>query len=63
MYEKLVEMSKSNDYTTGGLLDYLYHQNYYELIHRDLWRQKNVSIPQQIGFTGKVDEDDGATMF
>ena len=25
-YEKLVEMSRNNDYTTGNLLDYLYHQ-------------------------------------
>ena len=29
-YEKLVEMSKSNYYTTGKLLDYLYHQKYYK---------------------------------
>ena len=25
-YENLAEMSRSNDYTTGNLLDYLYHQ-------------------------------------
>ena len=30
--EKLIEMSRSNDYTTRNLLDYLYHQNYYKLI-------------------------------
>ena len=24
-YEKLVKMSRNNDYTTGNLLDYLYH--------------------------------------
>ena len=27
VYEKLTEMSKNDDYTTGNLLDYLYHQN------------------------------------
>ena len=27
-YEKLTEMSKNDDYTTGNLLDYLYHHNY-----------------------------------
>ena len=31
-YEKLVEMLRNNDYTTGNLLDYSYHQNYYKLI-------------------------------
>ena len=25
-YEKLIEMSRSDDYTTGNLLDYLHHQ-------------------------------------
>ena len=24
-YEKLIEMSRNNDYATGNLLDYLYH--------------------------------------
>ena len=27
-YEKLVEMSPNVDYTTGNLLDFLYHQKY-----------------------------------
>ena len=31
-YEKIIEMSKNDDYTTGNLLDYLYHQKYYQLI-------------------------------
>ena len=48
-------MSRNDDYTTRNLLDYLYHQNYYyKLIG---------SIPEQINFVGKVEEDDGATMF
>ena len=27
-YERLIEMSKNDDFTTGNILDYLYHQNY-----------------------------------
>ena len=46
-------MSKNNDYTTGNLLDYVYHQNYYKLIDIDLSRQTNKNIPQQINFTEK----------
>ena len=30
--EKPIEMSGNNDYTTGNLLDYLYHQKYYKLV-------------------------------
>ena len=31
-YEKFIEMSKNDDYTTGNLLYFSYHQNLYELI-------------------------------
>ena len=61
-YEKLVEMSRNSYYTTGSLLDCLYHQKYFNLICIDLSRQTNTSIPQEINFTGKL-EDDKATMF
>ena len=61
-YEKLIEMSRNDDYTTWNLLDFSYHQNYYKFISIDLSRQTNTNIPQQINFTGKLDEDDGATM-
>ena len=61
-YEKLVEMSRNNDYTTGNLLNYLYHQKYYKLIGINLPRQRNASILQQINFVGKLEEDDGATI-
>ena len=27
-YQKLIEISRDDNYTTGNLLDYLYHQNY-----------------------------------
>ena len=56
-------MSRNNDYTTGNLLDYLYHQKYYKLIGKDLSRQRNNSIPQQINFTEKLEQDHGATFF
>ena len=54
-YEKLIKMSKNDDYTTGNLLDYLYHQNYYNLIGIDLSKQANTSIPQEINFVGSVE--------
>ena len=31
-YEKRLEMSRNDEYATGNLLDYLYHQNYYRFI-------------------------------
>ena len=62
-YEKLVEMSRNDNYTTGNLLDVSYHQNYYKLVSIDLSRQTNANIPQQINFIGKLEEDDGAKMF
>ena len=62
-YEKPVQMSKNNSYTTGNLLDYLYHQNWYKIIGVDLSRQKNISILNKSFFVGKLEEDDSATMF
>ena len=56
-------MIRNNDYATGNLLDYLYHQKYYKLIDIDLSRQKNTTVSQQINFTGKLEKYDGATMF
>ena len=53
-------MSRNNDYTTRNLLDYSQQRNYYKPI---ISRQKNMSIPQQINFVGKLREDDGAKMF
>ena len=55
-------MSRNDNYTTGNILDYLYHQKYYKLIGTDLSRQTNASIPKQINFVGKLEENDGATM-
>ena len=44
-YEKLIEMSRNNGYTTGNLLDYWYHQKYHQLIGIELSRQTITSIP------------------
>ena len=44
-------------------LDYLYHQKYYKLIGIYLSRQTNTSVPEQINYTGKVEDDDGITIF
>ena len=56
-------MSKNDFYTTGNLLDFSYHQNYYKLIGTNLSRQANTNIPQQSNFIEKLEEDDGARMF
>ena len=56
-------MSRHNGYATGNLLDYLYHQKYQKLIGTKLSRQTNTSISQQISFVGKLEENDGTTMF
>ena len=62
-YGKLIEMSRNDNYTTGNLLDFSYHQNYYKLIGLDLSTQRNTNIPQQIDFAGKLEEDDGVKCF
>ena len=62
-YEKLIGMSRNKDFTTGNLLDFLYHQNDDKFIGADLSRQTNTSILQQINFIGKLEEDNAATMF
>ena len=61
VYVKLIGVSRNDDHTTGKLLDY--HQIYHKSIGIDLSRQTNTSIPQQTNFVGKLEEDDGATMF
>ena len=63
VYEKLIEMSKSDDYTAGNLFDFPYHQNYYKHIGADLSRQTNTNIHQQTIFTGTLEIDDDVTMF
>ena len=62
-YEKLIEMARNDDYTTENFLDYLHHQKCCKLTGIDLSRQTNISIPQEINYVGKLEEDDGATTF
>ena len=39
-YEKIIDISRNNEYTTGNLLDYDYFKNYYKLIANDLSKQE-----------------------
>ena len=56
-------MRRNNDYTTGNLLDFAYFKENYRLIAIDLSKQTKLKDPQQINFIGKLDKDNGATMF
>ena len=62
-YEKIVDMSNNNDYKTSNLLDFAYFKENYKLIAIDLSKQTKLKDPQQINFIGKLDKDNGATMF
>ena len=62
-YEKIIEMSNNNDYTTGNLLDFGYFKKHYKLIAIDLSKQTKLKDPQQINFIGKLAKNTGATMF
>ena len=63
-YEKIIEMSKNNDSTTGNLLDLAYFKKKCELIAIDLSKETKLKDPQQINFIGKLeDQNHGGTMF
>ena len=63
-YEKIIDMSNNNDYTTGNLLDFAYFKENYRLIAIDLSKQTKLKDPQQINFIGKLENQaDGASMF
>ena len=62
-YEKIIDMSNNEDYTTGNLLDFGYFKENYKLIAVDLSKETKLKDPQQISFIGKIETDDGATMF
>ena len=64
--EQIVEMRRNNDYTTGNFLDYEYFSKHCKLIAIDLSKQielENPDFKQQINFTGKLERNEGATMF
>ena len=59
-YEKIIDISRNNEYTTGNLLDYDYFKKHYKLIAIDLSKQEvlqeNEYLIQQINFIGKLEE-------
>ena len=61
-YEKIMDMSHNNDYTTGNLLDFAYLKKNYRLIAMDLSEQTKLKDSQQIRFIGKLLNTRGATM-
>ena len=63
-YEKIIDISKNNGYTTGNLLDFAYFKENYRLIAIDLSKQTKLKDLQQINFIGKLEgQNNGATMF
>ena len=62
-YEKIIEISNNNDYTTGNLLDFAYFKKNYKLIAIDLSKQTKLKDPQQINFIRKLLKNTGATLF
>ena len=58
-YEKIIDISKNNEYTAGNLLDYEYFKKYYKLIAIDLSKQQvlqeNKDLIQQISFIGRIE--------
>ena len=59
-YEKVIDISRNNEYTTGNLIDYDCFKKYYKLIGIDLSKQQvlqeNEDLIQQINFIGKLEE-------
>ena len=60
VYEKIIDISRNNKYTTDNLLDYDYFKNCYKLIAIDLSKQQvlqeNEDFIQQINFIGRLTE-------
>ena len=62
-YEKIIEISKKNNYTTGNLLDY---ENFSKLIAINLSKQiklENLGSNQEINFISKLVENEAKTFF
>ena len=53
--EKIMDMSNSNDYTTGNLSDFAYFKENYRLFAIDFSKQTKLKDPQQINFIGKLE--------
>ena len=59
-YEKIIDISRNNEYSIDNLLDYDYFKKYYKLIAIDLSKQQvlqeNEYLMQQINFIGRLEE-------
>ena len=57
--EKIIDISRNNEYTTGNLLNYDYFKKHYKLIAIDLSKQQvlqeNEDLIQQINFIGRLE--------
>ena len=57
-YEKIIDISRNSEYTTGNLLDYDYFKKYYKIIAIDLSKQQvlqeNKDLIQQTNFIGRL---------
>ena len=60
VHEKIIDISRNNEYITGNLLDYDYFKKHYKLIALDLRKQRvlqeNEDLIQQINFIGRSTE-------
>ena len=58
-HEKIIDISRNNEYATGNLLDYDYFKKYYKLTAIDLSKQQvlqeNEYLIQQINFIGRLE--------
>ena len=60
-HEKIIDISKNDEYATGNLLDYDYFKKYYKLIAIDLSKQQvlqeNKDLIQQINCIGRLEQN------
>ena len=58
-YEKIIDICRNNEYTTGNLLDYDHFKKHYKLIAIDFSKQQvlqeNEDLIQQITFIGRLE--------
>ena len=61
-YEKIIDISGNNEYTTGNLLEYDFFKKHYKLTAIDLSKQQvlqeNEDLIQQINFIGRLENAD-----
>ena len=62
-YEKVMDMSNNNDYTTGNLLHFAYFKENYKLTAIDLSKETKLKDRQLISFIGKLLNTRRARMF